>query len=127
MSRCILFGKQKLLFEVVSKMSHLTCNMTRVRKDTRAIWHACDKTNLTEHPIYGELTQRIYFMITGMGQNFNDKIKSALGAKLCIETVNEMIFQIMSKVICLLNMQKKKINFTRTVPFNMESNAKVEF
>ena len=42
----------------------------------RSIWDACDKTNLTEHPIYRKLTQRIYFMITGMGQNFNDKIKA---------------------------------------------------
>ena len=58
------------------KMSRLTCNMTRVRKDMRSIWDACDKTNLTEHPIYRKLTQRIYFMITGMGQNFNDKIKA---------------------------------------------------
>ena len=29
------------------KMSRIACNMTRVRKDMRSIWDACDETNLT--------------------------------------------------------------------------------
>ena len=58
------------------KISRLTCYMTRMRKDMRSIWHACDKTNLTEHLINRKLTQRIYFMITGIGQNFDEKIKA---------------------------------------------------
>ena len=81
-------------------MSRKKC-MTRVRKDMRSIWDACDKINLIEHPIYRKLTQRIYFMITGMGQNFNDKIKA-----LCDWPKNEL-FQIMSTVICLLSTQNK--------------------
>ena len=92
------------------KMSRITCNMKCVRKDMRStcIWDACDKTNLTEHPIYRKLTQRIYFMITGMGQNFNDKIRA-----LCERPKNE-VFQIYVYSYLFIKHAKKKINFTRT-------------
>ena len=48
------------------------CNMTRVHKDLSAIWHECQ----TQHLIYRKfLTQKIYFILAGMGQNFFNKIK----------------------------------------------------
>ena len=45
---CLLFGKLKLLFEVVSKMPCLTCNVTRVRKDTRVIRQTSQNIRFTE-------------------------------------------------------------------------------
>ena len=74
--RCSSFFTGNTIWAHNRKMSSLTCYMTRVRKDMRAIWHACDKTNLTELPIYRKLTQRTYFIITGREQNFDDKIKA---------------------------------------------------
>ena len=39
----------------VTEQVNSTCNVARMRKDMRAIWHACDKTNLT----LSKLTQRV--------------------------------------------------------------------
>ena len=71
--RCSSFftGNSARSQNATQNVQYDACKKTCVLYGTRA-----DKTNLTEHPIYRKLTQRIYFMITGIGQNFNDKIKA---------------------------------------------------